>query len=152
MLMLSDSVFQFTWRTVSFLAFTGRVTSTLIFAFPLAFVLLPTSLTTLANAFEWLLKNNYQIQDLMHDLDNYFTVSHANYVETITRMASQVAIPLAPNKLEGSTTRLVFLGILIGMTSMKCRKRELLSLIGKLNFACWIIFAGHISYFSTSPS
>lgn len=109
----------------------------------------------------------------MHYLDDYFMVSPANSpacahnVETITHVASQVGVPLAPNKLEGPTTRLVFLGILIGTTSMeislpddklhellaelqswssckKCRKRDLLSLIGKLNFACQNIPAGRI--------
>ena len=76
-------------------------------------------------------------------------------------------IPLAPNKLEGPTTRLTFLGILIDSSCMetslpddklqelltelqswssrnKCLKRELLSLIRKLNFACRIIPAGCI--------
>ena len=78
-----------------------------------------------------------------------------------------MGIPLAPNKLEGPTTRLTFLGILIDSSCMetslpddklqelltelqswflrnKCLKRELLSLIGKLNFACRIIPAGRI--------
>ena len=82
-------------------------------------------------------------------------------------MASNVGIPLAPNKLEGPTTRLTFLGILIDSSCMetslpddklqelltelqswfsrnKCLKREFLSLIGKLNFACRIIPAGRI--------
>ena len=75
--------------------------------------------------------------------------------------------PLAPNKLEGPTTRLTFLGIFIDSSCMetslpndklqellsepqswysrnKCLKRELLSLTGKLNFACRIIPAGRI--------
>ena len=83
------------------------------------------------------------------------------------QLASNVGIPLAPNKLEGPTTRLTFLGILIDSSCMetslpddklqalltelhswssrnKCLKRELLSLIGKLNFACRIIPAGRI--------
>ena len=91
----------------------------------------------------------------------------AQKVNTILHVASQVGIPLAPNKLEGPTTRLVFLGILIDTNCMdsslpddklhelisklqswstrnKCLKRELLSLIGKLNFACRIIPAGCI--------
>ena len=109
----------------------------------------------------------------MHYLDDYFTVGPAHSsvcahnVKTILHVASQVGIPLAPNKLEGPTTRLVFLGILIDTNSMetslpddklheliselqswssrnKCLKRELLSLIGKLNFACRIIPAGRI--------
>ena len=109
----------------------------------------------------------------MHYLDNYFMVvpAHssvcAHNVKTILHMASQVGIPLAPNKLEGPTTRLVFLGTLIDTSSLetslpddklhklisefqswstrnKCLKRELLSLMGKLNFACRIIPAGRI--------
>ena len=91
----------------------------------------------------------------------------ARNVQTITHLASRLGIPLAPDKLEEPTTRLVFLGILISTTCMetslpddklhgliadlqswssckKCRKRDLLSLIGKLNFACRIIPAGCI--------
>ena len=72
----------------------------------------------LADAFEWLLKNNYHIQDLMHEMDNYFAVGSPNSsmcthnVETIPDVASQVGIPLTPDKLVGPTTRLVFLSIL----------------------------------------
>ena len=93
------------------------------------------------------------------------TLLSAHNVKTILHVASQVGIPLATNKLEGPTTGLVFLGILIDTNSMetslpddklheliselqswstrnKCFKRELLSLIGRLNFACQIIPAG----------
>ena len=133
----------------------------------------PYLFNRLADAFEWLLKNNHRVKDLMHYLDDYFTVGPANSpvcannVKTIIQVASNVGIPLAPNKLEGPTTRLTFLGILIDSSCMetslpddklqelltelqswssrnKCLKRELLSLIGKLNFACRIIPAGRI--------
>ena len=59
----------------------------------------------------------------MHYLDDYFTVGPAHSsvcahnVKTILHVASQVDIPLAPNKLEGPTTRLVFLVILIDTNS-----------------------------------
>ena len=133
----------------------------------------PYLFNCLADAFEWILKNNYRIQDLMHYLDDCLTVGPAHSsvcahnVKTILHVASQVGIPLAPNKLEGSTTHLVFLVILIDTNSMetslpddklheliselqswstcnKCLKRELLFLIGKLNFASRIIPAGRI--------
>ena len=61
----------------------------------------------------------------MHYLDDYFTVGPANSsacahnVKTILHVAFQVGIPLAPNKLEGPTTRLVFLGILINTNCME---------------------------------
>ena len=53
----------------------------------------------------------------MHEMDNYFTVGSPNssmsthYVETIPDVASQVGIPLTPDKLVGPTTRVVFLSI-----------------------------------------
>ena len=43
----------------------------------------------------------------------------AQNVKTILHVASQVGIPLAPNKLEGHTTCLVFLGILIDTNCME---------------------------------
>ena len=74
----------------------------------------PCLFNRLADAFEWLLKNNYHIQDLMHYLDDYFTVGPAHSsicahnVKTILHVASQVGVPLAPNKLEGPTTAWCF--------------------------------------------
>ena len=61
----------------------------------------------------------------MHYLEDYFTVGPANSlvcannVKTIIQVASQVGIPLEPNKLEGPTTQLTFLGILIDSSSME---------------------------------
>ena len=61
----------------------------------------------------------------MHYLDGYLTVGPTNSpvcahnVATITHMACQVGIPLAQNKLEGPTTHLVFLDILIDTVSME---------------------------------
>ena len=80
---------------------------------------LPFLFNCLADAFEWILKNNYAIQALMHYLDDYFTVGPplspvcASQVHTIVKTADHLDIPLAPDKLEVPTTRLVFLGILI---------------------------------------
>ena len=133
----------------------------------------PFLFNRLADAFEWILKKNYAIQALMHYLDDYFTVGPpvspvcASQVHTIVKTADHLGIPFAPDKLEGPTTRLVFLGILIDSNLVecslppdklsellaelqawssckKCIKRELLSHIGKLNFACRIIPAGRI--------
>ena len=133
----------------------------------------PFLFNRLADAFEWILKHNYAISALMHYLDDYFTVGPpssplcVSQVDTMVKTADRLGIPLAPDKLEGPTSRLVFLGILIDSTLMecslppdklselvaelrtwscrkKCIKRELLSLIGKLNFACRIIPAGRI--------
>ena len=66
----------------------------------------PYLFNRLADAFEWLLKNNHRVKDLMHYLDNYFTVGPANSpvcannVKTIIQVASNVGIPLAPTSLK----------------------------------------------------
>ena len=82
-------------------------------------------------------------------------------------LCQKINAPVKPSKIEGPTTRLIFLGILINTSIMtasiteerkqdlisslqsmlqhsKCTKRQLLSLIGKLSFACKIIPAGRI--------
>ena len=80
----------------------------------------------LVDAFEWILKNNYAIPALMHCLDNYFTVGPAlsplcaSHVQIMVKIADHLGNPLAPNKLEGPTTRLVFFGILIDSNHMEC--------------------------------
>lgn len=85
----------------------------------------PYLFNRLADALEWILKNNYMITDLMHYLDDYFTMGPSNSktcadnVNIIIHMASHLGIPLAPEKLEGPTTSLVFLGILIDTTRME---------------------------------
>jgi len=133
----------------------------------------PFLFNCLTDAFEWILKHNYAISALMYYLDDYLTVGPpssplcASQVDFMVKTADHLGIPLAPNKLEGPTSRLVFLGILIDSNLMecslppdklselmtelhtwssqkKCVKRELLSLIGKLNLACQIIPACHI--------
>ena len=125
----------------------------------------PFLFNCLADAFECILKHNYAISALMHYLNDYFTVGPpssplcGSQVDTMVKTADRLGIPLAPDKLEGPTSRLVFLGILIDSTLMecslpldkllelmaelrtwscrkKCIERELLSLIGKLNFTC----------------
>ena len=133
----------------------------------------PFLFNPLADAFGLILKNNYAIPALMDYLDDYVTVGPplsslcASQVQTMVQTADRLGIPLAPDKLEGATTRLVFLDILIASNLMECSlppdklsellpelhawssrkqciKRDLLSLIGKLNFACRIIPAGRI--------
>ena len=86
----------------------------------------PFLFNRLADAFEWILKHNYAISALMHYLDDYFTVGPpssplcASQVDIMVKTADRLGIPLAPDKLEGPTSRLVFLGILIDSTLMEC--------------------------------
>ena len=80
----------FAWRTVSFLASTGRANSTSVFASPFGLRSSPYLFNRLAEAFEWLLKNSCHIQVLMHYLNDYFTVGPAAhlFVPTTSRPSS----------------------------------------------------------------
>ena len=71
--------------------------------------LIPYLFNRLADTFEWVLK--HRIPDLMHYLDDYFTVGSV-YSPACTRndksikcVSSEVGIPLAPNTLEGPATQ-----------------------------------------------
>lgn len=63
--------------------------------------------TWLTYAFEWILKNNYNLPNLMHYLDDYFTVGPSNsdvFANNIqVQVASRLEIPLASDTLEGLT-------------------------------------------------
>lgn len=86
----------------------------------------PFLFNRLADASEWILKNNYAIPTLMHYLDDYFTVGPpsspqcASQVDIMVKTANRLGIPLAPDKLEGPTSHLVFLGILVDSNLMEC--------------------------------
>ena len=91
----------------------------------------------------------------------------ANNLTTMLSLCDKLNAPVKPSKIKGPTTHLTFLGIVIDTSTMtasiseerkqdlisslksllhhrKCTKRELLSLIGKLSFACKVIPAGRI--------
>ena len=118
----------------------------------------PYLFNSLADAFEWVLKRQHEIPDLMHYLDDVCVKCPVHHAYSF--------IPLALDKLESPATQLLFLGIRIDTTAMetslpkdklsglltelqwwssskKCCKRDFLSLICKLNFAYCIIPAGH---------
>ena len=129
--------------------------------------------TLLASTLLWILQNNYNIVHSTHYLDDYFLAAPANlsvckdHMRTTCEVFARLGIPLAPEKMEGPTTRLTFLGIEIDSETMslrlpqeklvellgiidswaqrkKCQKRELLSLIGKLSFASKVVPSGRI--------
>ena len=89
-------------------------------------------------------------------------------LQKMLHICKQLGIPIAERKIEGPTTVITFLGILLGTVKMelhlpydksealtsllrqwsttkkKATKREILSLIGKLSFAAKVIPAGRI--------
>ena len=96
---------------------------------------------------------------LLHYLDDFFTASApasqecSNSLSAMLSLCQKINAPVKPSKIEGPTTHLIFLGILIDTSTMtasiteerkqdlisslqsmlqhsKCTKRQLLSLIG----------------------
>ena len=125
-----------------------------------------------AEALDWIMANNYGAQ-LLHYLDDFLLVGPPGKdtcQEAMSRMLTvcdQLGIPVASEKLEGPTTTLTFLGIVLDTSAQQLRlppdkleeltglirswlsrhkatKRELLSLIGKLSFAAKVVPAGRL--------
>ena len=77
----------------------------------------PGIFNTLADLFEWILQNKYDLADILHNLDDYFTLGPAGTptcsksVNVIQQASRDLGLPLAPDKCEGPTTCLIFLGI-----------------------------------------
>ena len=84
-------------------------------------------------------------------------------LSTIKSLCHAIGVPIKEEKIEESTTHLTFLGIVVHRSQYfsgtqdiftnsdsfiphleKCIKRQLLSLIGKLFFACKVVPAGRI--------
>ena len=110
---------------------------------------------------------------LIHFLDDFFTAGQADSpqcaanIEVIKKVFHQLGVPLAYEKLEGPTTEITYLGIVIDSVKQevhllaekcnelscllnqwvgkkKCTKQELLSLIGKLAFASKVVHSSRL--------
>ncbi|RXN20392.1 poly [Labeo rohita] len=130
----------------------------------------PKIFDMLSEAICWILLNNYAIPHLIHLLDDFLVISPpdaipAAHILTIQKVFSKLGIPIAEEKTMGPATSIEFLGINLDsvkfqlslpkekidriilvsstlLTSPSCSKRELLSLLGHLNFAMRIIPQG----------
>lgn len=133
----------------------------------------------LAQAICWIATNVYDVKFILHLLDDFLTIDHAAFpaertMANMTHLFNSLHVPLAHRKTEGPTTCLQYLGITLDsvnmearlpldkldritalletfLTKRKCTKRELLSLLGHLNFASRVIVQGRsfISYLLT---
>lgn len=132
----------------------------------------PFIFNTFADCLEWILKNIAKIMHILHYLDDFFNCEATQSMcqqsmNTIQSIFSIVGVPLAADKIEGPLQAITYLGIEIDSHNMtirlprdkfsklmndihtwldkkKCLKRELLSLIGSLSFACKVVKAGRI--------
>ena len=130
----------------------------------------PKIFTAVADAAEWIAKQQ-GVTTILHYLDDYLVIGSPGSMECTANVAillttfDRLGIPVALNKLEGPSPVLTFLGIeldtvqgimrlppqklqelqnLIGMWVEKksCYKRDLESLVGKLQHACKVVKPG----------
>ena len=131
----------------------------------------PFHFVCLADALYFILSSNYLITFLTYYLDDFFTAGPWDSdqcfenMNIIIEVFKQLGVPLAPEKIVGPTTCIVYLGITIDSIRMeihlpedkfqdlcvelkswqecrKCTKEELQFFIGKLSFACKVIPSG----------
>ena len=128
----------------------------------------PKIFTAVTDALEWIMKKQ-GIHTVEHYLDDFILLGppgtngcQRNLDRALTICVS-LGVPLATEKLVGSTTRLTFLGIEIDSLALElrlptaklealretiwqgkkcCSKRDMLSLIGQLSHACKVVSPG----------
>ena len=132
----------------------------------------PKIFNSVADALEWVLLNS-GVTYVIHYLDDFLSAGApasqecSNNLQITTSTCDTLGLPLKHEKVEGPTTLLVFLGVLLDTIAMEMRlpdgkleelrhllatwsskragkKRELLSLIGKLSHAAKIVVPGRI--------
>ncbi|XP_033744320.1 uncharacterized protein LOC117330207 [Pecten maximus] len=136
----------------------------------------PKIFDLLSTALCWILSTNYQIEYIIHYLDDFLTIDRPNVVAErtmaiLSKVFTALNIPVSPHKTLGPSESLEFLGITLDTSNMEARlpankvqritqtiksfckrkkvtKRELLSLLGHMNFASRVIIQGRsfISY------
>ena len=95
-------------------------------ALPFGFRSAPKIFSAVANALEWIAKDN-GIQDLWHDLDDFITCGEAASdecrldLELLVEICRHLGVPLAEEKVEGPSTCLTFLGIVIDTVAGEVR-------------------------------
>ena len=140
---------------------------------PLGLQSAPFLFSQYAEALQWILKNNYGLNWLIHYLDDYFIAGPPHscfcqkHLNCFLKVCEQLGIPVDMDKMEGPFTVLIFLGLelnfvlqLIQLPQSKleqlqqelqlwkeCKKttkHKLLPLIGKLAFAARAVPAGRL--------
>lgn len=124
----------------------------------------------LSTAVCWIAKNVFDISNVLHLLDDFLVVvpPWGDAFEVMHRFLNifkELGIPLSSKKTEGPCNEIEYLGLYLDSAKMEtrlprekltritelletfqykksCTKRELLSLLGHLNFACRVILPG----------
>ena len=130
----------------------------------------PKIFDSLSQVICWIGNNNYNIDNILHLLDDFLVIvpenEDANEIMcTFLNIFKMLGVPLSAKNTEGPCHVLEYLGVYLDTVKMEarlprekvlriqniiqsytsrksCTKRELLSLLGHLNFACRVILPG----------
>lgn len=130
----------------------------------------PKIFDLLSTALCWIISTNYQVEYIIHFLDDFLTIDAPSVLAERTMaillmVFKKLNIPVSPSKTMGPCDSLEFLGITLDTVKMEARlpanklqrisrtiesfcerrsvtKRELLSLLGHINFASRVIIQG----------
>lgn len=136
----------------------------------------PKIFDALSSAICWIAQNKYGVRFILHLLDDFLTIDSPTYdaertMAILSFLFNKIKVPLAAHKTEGPCTVLQYLGIILDSDKFEarlpvdkvervsslidnfkdrksCTKRELLQLLGHLNFAMRVIPPGRsfVSY------
>ena len=89
----------------------------------------PFIFNTTADALQWIAQFWYEVEDVLHYLDDYFFASATENacrlaMDRLSRMCQDLGVPLATDKTEGPTTVIQFLGIEIDSVQQCWRLSE----------------------------
>jgi hypothetical protein len=130
----------------------------------------PKIFTMLSEAVHWIATRNYGIKHLLFLLDDFLVIDEARAdadrsKTRLLKVFEVLGVPLNQKKTAGPATELEYLGIILDTQKMearlpmnklirirglvkgmlerdRCTKREMLSLLGHLNFACRVVYHG----------
>lgn len=130
----------------------------------------PRIFDNLSQAVCWIAQNRYKIKHILHLLDDFITFDHPNEcgernMALLHLIFHRLGIPMAKHKTCGPSTVMEYLGIVLDSVKMEarlpqdklvriidllksfqqrhsCTKRELLQLLGHLNFASRVVIQG----------
>ena len=86
----------------------------------------PSLFNQLSTAIHWILQHRYHVRHFLHYLDDVFTVGSpdseecSNNLKTVLSLCKHINAPVKSSKIEGPSTRLSFLGIIL--TQQICKQ------------------------------
>ena len=130
----------------------------------------PRIFTNLSEMIHWIATNNYGIKQLLFLLDDFLAIDNPNddaskTLQSLLTVFAKLGIPLNLKKTAGPATCLEYLGVTLDTVKLTaslpqekvtrildlvrtcrqktaCSKREILSVLGHLNFACRVVRHG----------